>query len=125
MGQWLTWDVDWAWAHVRFTNGDFVPLSLSNILSTGPVVRLDNGFFGSLRFRHFSPRPLVEDGSMFSNSVEVANLELGWRRGDWQLTADVFNVLNSKDFVETFAETELFVRPLDPIQARFTLTRYY
>jgi TonB-dependent Receptor Plug Domain len=125
IADWLTWDVDWAWAHVRFTNGGRVPQSLSSLLKTGPTARLDNGFYGSLWFTAFSPRPLVEDGSLFSNSVEVGNLQIGWRRGPWQIAADVFNVFSSRDFQQSFAEDELFVIPLAPTQARFTLTRYY
>jgi hypothetical protein len=125
VADWMTWDLDWAWAHVRFTNGDRVPQSLSSLLKTGPTVRLENGLYGSLWFTAFSPRPLVEDGSVFSNSVEVANLQVGWRRGQWQFAADVFNVFGSQDFQQSFAEDELFVIPLAPIQSRFTVTRYY
>jgi hypothetical protein len=123
---WLAWDVDWAWAHVRFTNGDFVPQSLSSLLKTGPTVQAAGGLYGSLWFTAFSPRPLVEDGNQFSSSMEVANLQVGWRRDNWQLAADVFNVFGSKDFQQTFAEgDELFVLPLARTQARFTVTRYY
>ncbi len=136
---WLTWDVDWAWAHVRFTNGKRIPQSLSSILSTGPTMRLDNGLYGRLWFRHFSPRPLVEDNSDRSSSVEVANLEVGWRRGQWDFAVDVFNVFGSRDAAETFFENDFLprddakkffendflIRTLDPTQARFTLTRYY
>ena len=125
VANWLTWDVDWAWAHVRFTNGDRVPQSLSSLLKTGPVVNLDNGLYGALWFTAFSPRPLVEDGTQFSSSLEVANLQVGWRRGPWQLSADVFNVFGSEDFQQSFAEDELFAVPLPPTQARFTITRYY
>jgi hypothetical protein len=48
VADWMTWDLDWAWAHVRFTNGDRVPQSLSSLLKTGPTVRLANGLYGSL-----------------------------------------------------------------------------
>ena len=123
---WLMWDLDWAWAHVRFTNGDRVPQSLSSLLKTGPTVQLDNGLYGALWFTAFSPRPLVEDGSRFSRSMEVGNLQVGWRGCCWQVAADVFNVFGSRDFQQTFAEgDELFVLPLAPTQARFTVTRYY
>jgi hypothetical protein len=123
---WLVWDVDWAWAHIRFTTGERVPQSLSSLFKTGPTVQTDSGFYGSLWFTALSPRPLIEDGSAFSNSVEYGNLQVGWRSGQWQLAADVFNVFGSKDFALSFAEgTELLVRTLDPTQARFTITRYY
>jgi hypothetical protein len=123
---WLVWDVDWAWAHIRFDTGERVPQSLSSLFQTGPTMNFENGFYGSLFLTAFSPRPLTEDGSIFSNSVEVANLQVGWRRDQWQLSCDVFNVFGSEDFAMTFAEGgDLFVRPLDPTQARFTVTHYY
>ncbi|MDX1945262.1 MAG: TonB-dependent receptor plug domain-containing protein [Pirellulaceae bacterium] len=125
LADWLTWDVDYAWAHVRFTNGDRVPQSLSGLLKTGPTVQAENGVYGSLWFTAFSPRPLTEDGSLFSNSVEVANLQVGWRNCCWQVAADVFNVFNSQDFQQTFAEDEIVAIPLAPIQSRFTITRYF
>jgi hypothetical protein len=122
----LTWDIDWAWANVRFTNGDRVPQSLSSLFKTGPTLAADNGLYGSLWFTAFSPRPLTEDGTVFSRSMEVGNLQVGWRGGQWQLAADVFNVFGSRDFQQTFFEDGAFLAlPLAPTQARFTLTRYY
>jgi hypothetical protein len=122
----LTWDVDWAWAHVRFVNGDRIPQSLSSLLKTGPVAQLDNGLYGALWFTAFSPRPLTEDGSLFSKSLEVGNLQLGWRRNNWQVAADVFNVFGSRDFQQTFSEDgEIFAIRTPKSQARFTVTRYY
>lgn len=126
IGEWLTWDVDWAWAHVRFTDGSRIPQSLSGILSTGPTLRLDNGFYGRLWFRHLSPRPLVEDNSVRSGSFEVGNLQVGWRRGQWDFAVDVFNVFGSRDAAEAFSEgNDLLIRTVDPLQSRVTLTRYY
>lgn len=123
--RWLMWDVNYAWAHVRFTNGDRIPQSLSSILQTGPTLQFENGIYSTLWFRHLSASPLVEDGSIFSNSIEVAQLSVGWRNRQWQLAAEVFNVFGSEDFAASFAEAELFVHPLDPRQARFSVTRYY
>jgi hypothetical protein len=126
VAQWLTWDVDWAWANVRFLNGDRVPQSLSSLFKTGPVAQLDNGLYGSLQFTAFGPRPLTEDGSLFSKSLEVGNLQVGYRRDQWQFAADVFNVFGTKDFQQTFAEgDEIFAIRVPPTQARFTVTRYY
>lgn len=122
---WLTGYVDWAWAHVRFVDGTRIPRSLSSLLSAGVTANSDNGLYGSLYFRHLSPRPLDEDGSVFSGSVEVANLEVGWRNCEWQFAVDVFNVFGSRDFQEMILEESLLARPLDPTQVRFTITRYY
>ena len=35
--------------------------------------------FGSLRVRHFGPRPLVEDASVTSKSTTLWNGEVGYR----------------------------------------------
>lgn len=120
------WDTDWAWAHARFVNGDRIPQSLSDIVKTGPTLQFENGVYAFLQFNYLSPRPLVEDGSAFSQGVHYANLQVGRRWGGWQASLDWFNVLGSKDYALALAEgAELFVRPLDPQQVRFTLRRYY
>lgn len=123
---WLTGYVDWAWAHVRFVDGTRVPRSLSSLLKIGVVAKSDNGFYGSLYFTEIGPRPLDQSGSVFANTVNVANLEAGWRNGQWQLSMNVFNVFGSRDFQEQILEEGvLFGRPFDPTQVRFTMTRYY
>lgn len=123
--EWMMWDVNWAWAHVRFTNGDRVPQSLSSILQTGPTIQFQNGVYSSLWYRYLSPAPLDEAGSIFSNPVSVAQLSVGWRNRQWQVATDVFNVFGSRDYALTFAEDELFVHPVDPQQVRFSVTRYF
>lgn len=137
--QWMTWDIDWAWADVRFIDepaGPFIPGSLSHIFSTGPTIKLENGMYAQLWFRHFSPRPLLEDNSVRAPSVEVGNLQMGWRRNQWEVAVDVFNVFGSKDYAEAFffasrlpgepaPVDDLHVHPVDPTQARLTVTRYY
>jgi hypothetical protein len=122
---WLMWDVNWAWAHIRFDDGSRVPLSLSSLLQMGPTMQFQNGVFGTLWFRHMSERPLTEDGSIFASSVEVAQLRVGWRNRQWQVAADVYNVFGSRDYAQQFAEDELFVFPVEPIQTRFSVTHYY
>ncbi len=126
VAQWLTWDVDYAWAHVRFTDGGRIPQSLSGLLKTGPVAQFDSGVYASLWFTAFSPRPLNEEGTSFSRSLEVGNLQVGYRTQQWHVFADIFNVFGSKDFQQTFDEGgEIFAIRTPPTQARFTIARYY
>jgi hypothetical protein len=53
--------------------------------------------FGSIRLRHFGPRPLIEDGTVSSKSTTIWNGELGYRFSDrMRLTLEGFNLLDSK-----------------------------
>ena len=45
---------------------DQIPGAVPLVMNTGIIVGKDQGFFGSLRSRYFSPRPLIEDGSVDS-----------------------------------------------------------
>lgn len=58
---------------------------------------MDNGWFGSLRFRYFGERPLTEDGSVESDSSAICNLRLGYQQENWVFKADVFNLTDSDD----------------------------
>lgn len=79
-----------------------------------------------LWFTAFSPRPLTEDGSSFSRSLEVGNLQIRLPTQQLAIGLDVFNVFGSKDFQQTFDEGgEILAIRVPPTQARFTVTRYY
>ncbi len=62
LAPWLTLDADLAWSHARFTGddpaGDFIPGALDRVISAGVTVEPRQPLFGSLRVRHFGPRPL-------------------------------------------------------------------
>ena len=52
--------------------------------------------FGSLRLRHFGPRPLIEDNSVRSEPTTIWNGELGVNLTDrLNITLEGFNLLNS------------------------------
>ena len=52
---------------------------------------------GSLRVRHFGPRPLVEDASVISNSTTLWNGELGYQFSRrTRLIAEAFNLFDAK-----------------------------
>ena len=54
-------------------------------------------FFGSLRWRYFGPRPLIEDGSVRSRSTALFSLDAGYELPrNLRLTLEVFNLFNAK-----------------------------
>jgi hypothetical protein len=101
---WVTVDFDVSFSRARFKNsdpvGNKIPGSLDRVFSAGfaldPYER-GGGVIGSLRLRHFGPRPLIEDNSVRSKTTSLVNGELGYRFGrPYQLVAQIFNVFNSK-----------------------------
>ena len=52
---------------------------------------------GSLRYRFFGPRPLIEDNTVRSRASHLVSAEAGVQiTRQWRLKADLLNVLNSK-----------------------------
>ena len=97
----LTFDVEVALTRSRFTEfdpaGDQIPGSIDQVVAAGVTYQSPQGFYGSLRLRHFGPRPLLEDGSIESSSSTVANLEIGYKRNNLDFRVDVLNVFDSND----------------------------
>jgi len=66
---WVTLDCDLSFSRARFKDddpvGNKIPGSLDRVISAGFAVdppEAGQGVIGSLRLRHFGPRPLIEDG---------------------------------------------------------------
>ncbi len=80
---WMTVDGDVSFSRARFTEpdpaGDFIPGALDRVISAGLSVEPKRTVFGSLRLRHFGPRPLVEDNRVRSNATTLWNGEIGYR----------------------------------------------
>ena len=97
----LTFDVELALTQSEFTEfdpaGDRIPGSIDEVLAAGVTLQNPQGFYGSLRLRHFGPRPLIEDGSVESDSSTVVNLALGYKREHFDLRLDVLNLFDSGD----------------------------
>src|SRR5262249_55621158 len=52
--------------------------------------------FGTIRVRHFGPRPLVEEGSVASQSTTLWNGEAGYRVSrKARLVLELFNIFNA------------------------------
>lgn len=97
--RWLAFDLLYAYTKARFTDGDpagdRIPGAIEQAASGGVTLFPWNGFFGSLRFRYFGSRPLVEDDSVRSASSLIWNLRAGYRFArHWQLAFDVINLFD-------------------------------
>ena len=85
-------------AHFRDANslGNFIPGSMQRVASIG-VSADKNNWFGTLRMRHFGPRPLVADNSQIGSSSVLVNMRAGYRFTEHiQVSLDVFNLIDSK-----------------------------
>ena len=98
-----TWsvDVEYAYTDAEFSDsapeGDEIPGAIDHVFQAGLNVDFTEGWFGSLRVRHFGARPLVEDGSVESDSSTIFNLRLGYRKANWNVKANIFNLSDSDD----------------------------
>ena len=97
----VTLDFEVALTESRFIEpdpaGDEIPGSIDRVVAAGITFEQPRGFYSSARLRHFGPRPLVEDGSVASDSSFILNLSAGWRRGAVDVRVDVLNALDSDD----------------------------
>ncbi len=94
-------DVEYAYTDAKFSDagpgGDKIPGALETVLQAGLNVAFYEGWYGSMRVRHFGERPLVEDGFVNSDSSTVFNLRLGFQRKNWNVKADILNLSDSSD----------------------------
>lgn len=118
---WLAIDADYARARARFTDvdpaGEHIPGSIESALSVGASVAALHQFSGSLRWRYFGPRPLIEDNSMRSRSTSLVNLELGYSFSHgFQIGVEVFNVFEAKaSDIDYFYTSRLPGEPLSGV----------
>ena len=116
---WMTAEADLVFTSARFSDDDpagpRIPGSLNRVFSGAltfePVKRL----FGSVRVRHFGPRPLIEDNSVRSDSTTVWNGQFGFRfNRRVTISFGVFNLLNSPvSDIDYFYTSRLQGEPLE------------
>ena len=98
---WLQLDADVALSRARFTDGDeagpWVPGAVETVVSAGASVNQWRRMSGSLRWRYFGSRALVEDGSVRSRATSLLNAQAGYRVSRrMRLSVDVFNLLDRR-----------------------------
>lgn len=77
--------------------GDRIPGAVEGVASVGLSVPDLHHFSGSLRYRYFGPRPLIEDDSVRSKSSMLINGRLGYAISSRvRVNLDIHNVLDSK-----------------------------
>jgi outer membrane receptor protein involved in Fe transport len=118
---WLTIDADLSFSRARFLDvpagEDFVPGALNRVISAGiginPPAGVTHGPFGSVRLRHFGPRPLLEDNSVKSRQTSIVNGEVGYKFSErLRLTVEGFNLLDAKvSDIDYFFESRLRDEP--------------
>ena len=100
LASWLTGELDVSLSRARFSDfdpaGDFIPGALDRVVAGAITVTPARRVFGSLRLRHFGPRPLIEDNSVQSAATTILNGEIGMRINErFNVVLEAFNLLDS------------------------------
>ena len=73
--KWLVFDGDLSWSPARFTEfdpvGQYVPEAVGTVVSAGATIDGYHRPFGSVRWRYFGPRTLIEDNSAQSSMARL------------------------------------------------------
>jgi hypothetical protein len=98
--QWLTLDADLSFSRAQFTDddpiGNRIPGALARVISGGLSIAPRQPIFGSIRVRHFGPRPLIEDATVNSNGTTLWNGEVGYRLSNRaRIVGEVFNLFDT------------------------------
>jgi hypothetical protein len=118
---WLTADADVSFSRAEFTDpdpvGTSIPGALARVIAAGVTVEARQPLFGSVRVRHFGPRPLIEDASVNSTSTTLWNGEVGYRFSNKaRIVLEMFNVLDAKvSDIDYFYTSRLPGEPLDGV----------
>ena len=98
---WLAFDLTAAFTRARFTDddpaGNRIPGAPDAVASAAVTVDDIDGWFGSLRWRYFGSRALVEDNTVRSQSTSLWNGRVGYMfTKKVRAYLDVFNIFNSQ-----------------------------
>lgn len=97
---WLTVDIDYALARARFNDsevsGDHIPGAIQGVGKLAIGVDNLGPLFGSLQWRYFGKRSLVEDNSVQSHHTVTLNGQIGYKIGkNVRVMVQGFNLLNT------------------------------
>jgi outer membrane receptor protein involved in Fe transport len=93
---WLAIDANYTASHARYDNGDFIPNAFDNAASAG-ISFVKGPWQASIRLRHLGPYPLIEDNSQRDKGSNVINVRSARKIGNFELYAEVLNLLDSDD----------------------------
>lgn len=98
---WLTVDLDYALAKARFTGwdpaGNHIPGAIQGVGKASIAVDNLGPFFGSMQFRYFGKRALVEDNSQQSDNTMTLNGQIGFKLSKkFRVALQGFNLLGTK-----------------------------
>lgn len=119
---WMILDGDLSISRGHFTDadpaGDQIPGAVETVVSAGVTIDSVRNVFGSVRWRYFGPRALVEDDAMRSSATSLANLQAGYKLTKTvRIALDVFNLFNAKNSdVDYFYASRLPGEPADGIE---------
>lgn len=133
----LSADLELGWTKPRYRDvdpdGREIPGALPFVASLALRWEGPQQWFAQARLRYFDRYPLIEDGSVRADSSQLAHLRVGKRWQRLQLSLDMLNVLDSKDFdIEYFYASRLpgeaaggtadrHVHPFEPRTLRLAL----
>ena len=125
---WLHIDADLALTRARFLGDDTAQAELFQSLAGFPQAQIGNapgnyvynapwmvasagitlgeatGWFGDLRWRYISSRPLTEDGAFQSPPLSIFNGQIGYRFDNgWRIQLDGLNLLDARTDQATYA----------------------
>jgi len=91
-------------AQIGNAPGNFVFNAPWMVASAGVTLGEDTGWFGALRWRYISSRPLTEDGAFRSAPLSVFNGQIGYRFADgWRIQLDGLNLFNTRSAQAEYA----------------------
>jgi len=132
----LTLDLSAAYTHARLRGAaageDRIPQSVATVLSAGAVWQVTEALKTAVRVRHLGPAPLIEDGSVFSDSTTLVSLGAYYTVGRVQLGLDVYNLFDAQDADITYfyasrlpgeaaGVDDIHFHPVEPRQVRASL----
>ena len=122
LGRWLTADLDVSFSEARYRGdeaaGRQIPGALDRVVAGGLASMTHLPLFGHLRFRHFGPRPLTEDGSVRSAATTVWNAEAGVRLTQHaRVILEGFNLLDARvSDIDYFYRSRLPGEPAEGVE---------
>jgi hypothetical protein len=91
-------------AQIGNAPGNYVYNAPWMVASAGITLGEATGWFGDLRWRYISSRPLTEDGTFRSPPLSIFNGQIGYRFDNgWSVRLDGLNLLNARTDQATYA----------------------